>query len=1141
VILLTAAALAVSGSAFHLAGTVHAADNNGTQPGAQRALPAKSSSVKSVSSKSFSSGSSSSTSMSVPLFFEPNQGQTDPQVKFLARGSGYGLFLTADEAVLHLQPKAAGPEHSTLSPQPASSVIRMKLEGASPSALVSGTSPLPGKSNYFIGSDSSKWRQNIPQFGGVQYQAVYPGIDLIYYGNRGQMEYDFRVAPGADPSQIALTFSGASARLVPADSDGSGDLILSTANGDILFHAPRIYQAAVPASSNSSARAEKTIQGSFRKLADNRIGFTIGDYDHGRELVIDPVLSYSTYLGGTGKEGFVQVAVDADLLVYVAGSTTSTDFPTNTAAANNPNNPPYQPQPGVAGAQNIFIAVLNPTLTGATQLVYATYLGGSGADTLAGLAVDSAFGMYVAGTTTSIDFPTTTNAFQQPPSTTGIHGFLSKIAFTGPAGDQVYSLTYSTYLAGDGYDIVAGLAVDNNQNAYVTGSTTSSNPASDFFPANPNGYQVVSNSPGNPQFFASKINTNGSGKPSMLYSTYFGGGYPDVAIAGCSAANLNPPCGGIALDPSGNMYITSWTNMLPVKGPNGEAAFPLFDAQQPCLNQGSTTTTCLSNSPTTITDAFIAKFNPNYAGPSSLIYSTYLGGNGVDMGLAIAVDSSSNAYVTGSTTSTNWVCECGQFQTTGYGGNGDAFIAKIGGLSGSVYPMNYFTYLGGAGTDVGNAIQVDTAGSVHVAGSTSGALPFVNPIQPGPTSNYDGSVYGGGGDAFVASISTSSGGTNLNPAADSLSYLGGNGLDQGTGIALDIYGATYVAGNTASSNFPTANPFHLTNGSQDAFVSKLGALSTITLTTHSASPSPSPATLGAQVAFTFDITNTGPDNASQVNFFATIAPNTGLASLSSLPTGRVTGGTGTCNQAEGQTEIVPCFIPLLSAGAVASIEIDVTTNAATLPVVTQISASGSANANGSGITINSPSQTVQVVDFTISASTPTPTVTAGQTASIALSFCPSNPELGYSATITPTDSIQPSMVTAVTPTFNPTTVTLSGSACASTTLTIATVARPVTSGTLLHRGGSFYVVWLPMGGLSLVGLGIGAGRKRRRWLLGGVLGLIAGIILLLPSCGSASTSTTTAGGTLPGVYNVTVTGAAGTGASHNRQIQIQVN
>ena len=438
------------------------------------------------------------------------------------------------------------------------------------------------------------------------------------------------------------------------------------------------------------------IAGNFRQLADNKIGFTIGDYDRSRELVIDPTLTYSTYLGGSGTEGLVKVAVDSAGLIYVAGSTNSADFPTAIAKANNPNDPPFQEQLTVAGATNIFIAVLNPTLippqfTDTQQLVYATYLGSSGIDSLAGIAVDSSFGIYVAGTTTSACtttattscFPTTGNAFQTAPAVAGTHGFLSKLSNVSPNQTLVYGLSYSTYLAGSGTDHVTGVAIDvgcNRQacNAYVTGDTTSSNQPSDSFPANPNGFQTTSNSPGNPQFFASKINTTGSGQLSMIYSTYFGGSNP---------ANATAVGGGIAVDQASstaNMYITGTTNMLP-QGLNGGLGFPLFAAQQSCLNLASQTS-CNGSSGGTNTDAFVAKITPKPG--VTPIYSTYLGGGGIDAGAGIAVDTSSNAYITGSTSSSDWV-NCGGFQCT-LNGPINAFVAKIGPLTGSVLSDHLF-------------------------------------------------------------------------------------------------------------------------------------------------------------------------------------------------------------------------------------------------------------------------------------------------------------------------------------------------------------------------------------------------------------------------------------------------------------------
>ncbi len=1109
--LLVSAVLAAAGVVFYFSTTPHA-KANGPEPSAPKTLASK----------------SPAKTISLPLFFEPNQGQTAPQVKFLARGAGYGLFLTADEAVLSLHRPSPVPRPAT-APRPApSSVIRMKLDGANSAARVSGEEPLPGKSNYFIGNDPAKWRHNIPQFARVEYKSVYPGVDLVYYGDQGQLEYDFRVAPGAQPSQIALSFQGASTRIE------SGDLMLSTDQGDVRFHAPRVYQ--------QDGNAQKTVTGSFRQLADNKIGFAIGDYDHSRELVIDPVLSYSTYLGGsTGVESFVNLAVDSSGLIYLAGSTNSTDFPPTV-----PTTPAFQPQLGGAGAQNIFIAVINPTLTETTQagyttsqLLYATYLGGSGSDFPAGIALNTnldqfttGIDIYVAGTTSSANFPVSSTAsgglapFQGPPTQPGAHGFITRLNVSAFNTSGVSTLRYSTYLSGNGADTVTGLAIDNTGNAFVTGSTTSTDGTSNGFPANPNAFQIQSNAPH--QFFASEINTKGSGSLSMIYSTYLGGGN----VGDGNPQDGQAVGGGIAIDASDNMYITGGTNFLPTPGPNNEAKFPLNLAYQSCLDESGQTSCTGSSSPTAL-DAFVAKITPK-PGFALPVYCTYLGGSGDDIGYGIAVDSSGNAYVTGSTLSNNWTSTGSGFQST-YGGSGDAFIAKIGNLTGSIFPLTYFTYLGGSGVDVGQAIQVDSLQAVHVVGSTTSTAEEGFPVTQNTYQNENGGLQ----DAFVAVIATTLSGKG---AGDIVTFLGGTGVDQGTGVAIDpVFGATYVAGITQSTNFPiplspAPPPYQSTlNGSQNAFVSKIGASSTLTVTPATTSPSPNPVAAGTQVAFTFNIGNTGPDTASQVIFTAGFpAGTTGLAPA---PTAKVSTGTGSCGQVQGST--ITCFIPTLAvcstaACTTASVEVDatpaITTTAQTITVT------GQATANNSGIVVTSnPPQTADpIVDFTVQASSPSPNpINAGDKTAIQIAFCPTSSH-GYNATITPTETTSPSIVTATAPTFSPTSITLSGSSCGTTTLTINTVARPVTTGSVFRRG-SFYAAWLPIGGLSLVGLGIGASRKRRRWLAAVVLGLIAGAILLQSGCGSSSNSVTPGTGTQAGTYVITIVGSVsgGTGASHN--------
>ena len=819
----------------------------------------------------------------------------------------------------------------------------------------------------------------------------------------------------------------------------------------------------------------------------------------------------------------MKVAVDGALNIFLAGSTDSTDFPVTDGST-------------LTGAQNIFISEIDPLNagTGNSQLIYSIYLGGTGTDSLTGLAVDNNDNIYVAGTTNSSDFPTL-NGIQNGP-VTGTHGFLSRISATYTKSNPptvAYSLGYSTYLAGNGVDHVTGLAIDgSNQYAYVTGDTTSSNAASDSapFPAKTNGFQTVSNFPGNSQFFASKINTGGTGALSMIYSTYFGGGYPTGAIANG---------GGIAVDPSqsstANIYITGTTNMLPGTGPNNAPGFPLYAARQSCLNQAGVNGIC-NPTPSTNTDAFVAKINPNIPN-SNPVYSTYLGGSGDDAGVAIAVDTSSNAYITGSTNSGDWgYCTGTGIQCTynGQGGATNAFIAKIGNLTGTTYPLTYFIYLGGSGPDVGNAIQVDPVQGIHVAGSTDSCNLLLS-------TNTLYSSCSGGGDAFVALLSSSGASTG-----NYVTYLGGSNLDQGTGIAIDpVFGATYVAGITQSSP-SSAIPFPITStayqpqygGAQDAFVSQIGASSTLLITDPSTSPSPSPVPLGQQVAFTFDISNTGPDIASGVYFTAKV-PATGVTNVAAKVT---QGGTGSSCTVQGST--VTCFIPTLFVCTSTpcinpiAVEVDVTPTG-TIQTTPSITVYATASANNSSSIVSALPQTVQIEDFTVSATAQNSIINAGDFDSIQVRFCPLNGG-NYIGTITASQSIAPSMVTASgSPSFSSSSVQLSGSACGTTTLSIQTVARPVNTGSLLHRG-SICATWLPIGGLTLAGLGIGVTRKRRRWLVGVVLCLLASVILLQPGCVQSNTNGITTSGTVAGFYTVTITGSAGTGSSHSQPVPLQV-
>ncbi|MGH8539626.1 MAG: Calx-beta domain-containing protein [Stenotrophobium sp.] len=396
----------------------------------------------------------------LPIAFEANAGQTDAQVKFLARGSGYALFLTPGEAVMSLrksQGKTAAkglPGKTTAKQKVETAVVRTRLLGANPKATVAGEELLPGKSNYLIGNDAAKWHTSVDQYARVRYGSVYPGVDLVYYGNQQQLEYDFVVAPGADPGNIRLAYQGARKLAISS----SGDLVIKTKTGELIQRKPLVYQ--------DIDGQRKPVDGRFKLIHSRQgtqIAFALAQYDHARALTIDPVLAYSTYLGSGGDQAN-GIAVDSAGNAYVAGYTSSTFFPTANPL-----------QPANAGGTDAFVAKLNAA---GSALVYSTYLGGSGDNQANAIAVDSTGNAYVAGVTLAYDFPTANPL--QPANAGGADAFVAKLNAAGSA------LVYSTYLGGSetsssGNDQANGIAVDSAGNAYVAGQTSSTN----FPTANP--------------------------------------------------------------------------------------------------------------------------------------------------------------------------------------------------------------------------------------------------------------------------------------------------------------------------------------------------------------------------------------------------------------------------------------------------------------------------------------------------------------------------------------------------------------------------------------------------------------------------------------------------------------------------------
>ena len=712
----------------------------------------------------------------LPLSFEPNHGQTDPRVKFLSRGRGYTLFLTSTEAVLTLRKAAQlNPQHNvdvmpsfeaTDAQALAPAVIRMELVGGNPAPRVVGFEELPGKSNYFIGNDHKKWRTNIPHYAKVKYEEVYPGIDLVYYSNRGQLEYDFTVAPGANPKAITIGVVGANGvrpslggRRPPLRIDTNGDLVLPTDAGEIRFHKPVAYQvgAGLARPKEGAASSAPTVGGKYFLESryviteNNRVAFEVAPYDASQPLIIDPVLKYSTYLGGGGADRGFDIVVDSSGNAYVTGATNSNDFPTTVGGFQDT----ITGDPCCGG--DVFVTKLNAS---GSALVYSTYLGGSGTggDTGTSVAVDAQGNAYVTGATNSNDFPTA-GAFQ---TTSGgsTDAFVTKLNAAGSA------LVYSTYLGGSFTDSGSDVAVDAGGSAYVVGRTFSTD-----FPTTAGAFQTAPGAPLTNDAFVTRFSAAGN---ALVYSSYLGGSGTDGGF-------------GIAVDSAGNAYVA---------GNTSSADFPTAIPVQATNGGGF--------------DAFVTKLEPT---GSTLTYSTYLGGSGNDAGLGIAVDGSVHAYVMGQTFSSDFPTTVGSFQTDS-GGSLDACVTKFNPAGTALV---YSTYLGGSGIDGGSefgpgGIDVDAEGNAYVTGRTiSTDFPTANPFQ---------SDLGGSLDAYV---------TKLNPAGTALvysTYLGGNASDQSLGIAVDASGNAYVVGITGSGDFPTVNPFQSQNAvvsnAFDTFVAKIG-------------------------------------------------------------------------------------------------------------------------------------------------------------------------------------------------------------------------------------------------------------------------------------------------------------------------------
>jgi hypothetical protein len=705
----------------------------------------------------------------LPLAFEANQGQTDPQVKYMARGNGYKLFLTSSKAIMTLpggrRPSevmdvmmnkrrgAAGVKamlkkragtHRQASP---SAVLQMNFLGPNTNPQLVAEERQPGKINYFIGKDRSQWHSNIPLYGRVSYRNVYPGIDLAFHGAAKQLEFDYLVSPGADAKTIALSFEGAESM----HTNEAGDLILATTAGPVELHKPVAYQ--------SKGGARETVNARFVLTSNNKVTFELGAYDRNREVVIDPTVSFSTYFGGGGGDYGTGVAVDAASGdAFVTGATDSASIPGNSG--------------GTVGF-DAYVTEITP----AGSLVFTAIFGGGADDFPGGIALDST-GIYVAGTTDSNDFPVTGGAAQ----TTFLGGalggtndaFAVKLALNGSV------ITWGTYIAGSNSDSGLGVAVDGAHNVYVVGETFSNDlgGVGGGINALPSGTAVnLGTGTGPDDGYIAILNSTGTAY-SMV--SYIGGSSNDLAT-------------GVALDGSGNIYVSGET--ISADLPTGLTPGVL---QPKCGTNGN----CNANGTSSFDDAFVVSIKANLLGYN---YLTYYGGSDVDDALAIAVDASGDAFITGTTASLDLLSSGTTFQSKLLGTK-NAFISE---LNSAGTAIAYNTYFGGDGTDLGLGITLDGADNVYLTGqssSSSASFPLLNATQ---------SVGNGSTDAFVSVLGISQGqllfSTLLGGGGDEDQFQGAIGLDP---LTDDIY----VTGDTDSGNgstaaFPTtAGPIGTTYG-----------------------------------------------------------------------------------------------------------------------------------------------------------------------------------------------------------------------------------------------------------------------------------------------------------------------------------------